>query len=535
MFEDQFVPFQTTSLLGTRVLVLAPHPDDESLGCGGSLIRHRRRGDPVKVVFLTDGAQGDNNDRLAQNDYVARREAEAQRACAILGVTDLAFWRLPDRGCRDDPPAVRRLSELLAEYRPALIYVTSPFEFHPDHRIAARLAWRAVRETLHDAQIAFYEVNRPFLINALIDISEQVEQKRRACNAYASQMANVPYTELALSVNRFRTLTVAASCSHAEGLFVVDARQVHAQPIESLLRRQYLRETSHPQQQVPLVSIIIRTRDRLPLLRQALASVAAQTYPHIEVVVVNDHGADVSAVVSDFREQLVIRQVSLPERRGRSAAANAGLAMAGGDLISFLDDDDLLHPDHVEKLAGYLVRSRARFAYSDCVQGNYAWDGSELALLVRSPFPVVPFDRERLHRDNYIPIMAAMFTRELLDEVGPLDEGLEMYEDWDLWIRMAERADFHHVPGVSAEYRIHKDDNLAGMPWRVRVYEKHRDRVTIDSIVRYAWPIILDLRARNAVLEAQVGRREKLRSARRFLSQMIPQRLRRTLGRLVCG
>jgi len=533
LYEDQFVPFHTTSLLGNRVLVLAPHPDDESFGCGGALIQHRRSGDPVKVVFLTDGARAERSGTSADHEYVAVREAEAQRACAVLGVSDLAFWRLPDRGCNDDAATVGRLCELLSAYRPDLIYATSPLEFHPDHRIAARLAWRAVRETPIAARIAFYEVNRPSTINTLIDISDHVEDKRRACDAYVSQMENIPYTELALSVNRFRALTVATSCSHAEGLWVVEAPQVKEQSIESLLLQQYRKEAAHPHPRGPLVSIVIRTRDRPALLRQALTSVAEQTYPNMEVVVVNDDGADVSAVVGEFRERLVVRDITLPQRRGRCAAANAGLAMASGELINFLDDDDLLYPGHVQKLATHIATTGARLAYSDCTKGHYEWNGGDFSLISRSPFPSVSFDRERLYRDNYIPIMTAMFSRELLEEVGSFDESLEMYEDWDLWIRMAERTDFEHVPGVSAEYRFHQDDGREAIPWRIKVYEKHRRHLTTDAVVRYAWSAIVDLQARNARLEARVGRQDRMRGALRFLRTLVPARLRHRLARLM--
>lgn len=93
--ERRFIPFETTELTGHTVLVLAPHPDDESFGCGGSIILHCIHDDPVKIVFLTDGAQGDISQHHEREQYIALREAEAREACRLLGTQDVEFWRIP--------------------------------------------------------------------------------------------------------------------------------------------------------------------------------------------------------------------------------------------------------------------------------------------------------------------------------------------------------------------------------------------------------------------------------------------------------
>jgi LmbE family N-acetylglucosaminyl deacetylase len=95
--EGRLVPYHSTDLTGRRVLVLAPHPDDETFGCGGSMILHRDAGDPVKVVFLTNGAMGDISNQSDKETYVALRKKEAEKACANLGVMDLEFWPYEDR------------------------------------------------------------------------------------------------------------------------------------------------------------------------------------------------------------------------------------------------------------------------------------------------------------------------------------------------------------------------------------------------------------------------------------------------------
>lgn len=484
--ERRFVPFETTELTGHTVLVLAPHPDDESFGCGGSIILHCNQGDPVKVVFLTDGAQGDISRQHEREQYIAVREAEAWEACRLLGTEDVEFWRIPDRTCTPTPETVERLSALLQRYRPSLIYTCSPLEFHPDHQAVAQIVWRAVQQTQLSTQVALYEVNTPFRINTLIDISPVLEQKKRACNAYVSQLKNCPYTDFAESLNRYRALTVAASCTHAEGYLVCDTARITYQTLEMFLLEHIFPTRMTADVEPALVSIIVRTKNRLPLLKQALSSIATQTYPNIEVVVVNDGGQDVSPVLAEFLSFLDIQSTTHEQSRGRAAAANAGLRLARGKYINFLDDDDVLYPHHIEKLAEYLTTTGEQFVYSDCEQGHYRWSDQDFVLnREKEPFQGVDFDPEQLHADNYIPIMTAMFRRDFQERVGPFDESLDIFEDWDLWIRMAKHTCFHRLPGISAEYRVLGDHGYNYTHWKARIYTKHEHDSSAADVTRW--------------------------------------------------
>jgi glycosyltransferase involved in cell wall biosynthesis len=137
---------------------------------------------------------------------------------------------------------------------------------------------------------------------------------------------------------------------------------------------------------------------------------------------------------------------------GRSKAANAGLEKATGDYIAFLDDDDWLEPDHINTLVQAIEKHPAnKVVYSGvrCVDGD------------KKPLPdhfCASFDATLLLAGNYIPIHAALFSRELLKLGCRVDESLEFYEDWDFWIQASMFTNFLFVNEYSAVYRI--DDSI---------------------------------------------------------------------------
>ncbi len=485
-YEASRVPFETTDLTGNRVLVLSPHPDDEALACGGAVLLHRDANDPVKIVFMTDGSRAARDRLVEVSDYITLRRREARAASEVLGTSDLEFWDYPDRELASAPDAVDRLARLLDKYQPSLVYAPSPLEFHPDHRAAAEILWAALERTHSRSQVAFYDFNRPVNVNTLVDISGVMTRKQEACNAYRSQLAIHPYTEAALSLNRYRALTVSPAVEHAEGYFVTPSSECTGRPVDSFVVRQFLPASGRGLATHPLVSVIIRTKDRPGLLREALSSVLTQSYPNIEVVLINDAGVDVSAIVEEFEPYVPISYRMLKKPIGRIAAANEGLRWARGKYFNFLDDDDVLYPSHINKLVTYLEKTGERLAYSDCERARYLWNGADFQLRdERTPFFCIDFDRTRLYQSNYIPFMTAIFRRDLAEEVGAFDEELEVYEDWDYWIRAAQVTDFVRLPGVTAEYRIFADHDYK--PHMAEIRHKHRELISTPAFADATW------------------------------------------------
>ena len=216
--EEQLIPYHDVDPSGRRVLVLAPHPDDETFGCGGTLARHAAAGDPVRVVILTDGSRGDFSGRYQTADYIQLRQREVLQATEILGIGDLHFWPFKDRQLATETPKVQAmLLELFEIYQPQRIYVPSLLEFHPDHRAAAHLLITLLDHISDNPEIAFYEINQPLCVNTLVDITPVLKTKKAAIEVYKSQLAEQDYDDYVLALNRFRAQTLPPPVSHAEG------------------------------------------------------------------------------------------------------------------------------------------------------------------------------------------------------------------------------------------------------------------------------------------------------------------------------
>src|SRR2546423_11956411 len=100
----------------SRVLVISPHPDNEAIGCGGTLRQHVLQGDAVRVIFLTSGENGGHG--IAPDETARIREQEAHAAAEILGIGEVEFWREPDGSVRVTSRLADRLRATLLEFKP---------------------------------------------------------------------------------------------------------------------------------------------------------------------------------------------------------------------------------------------------------------------------------------------------------------------------------------------------------------------------------------------------------------------------------
>lgn len=235
------------------------------------------------------------------------------------------------------------------------------------------------------------------------------------------------------------------------------------------------------------VSVLLRTKDRPGFLAEALDSLRRQTFSDFETIVVNDGGPIPAALLEPVPGR-AIRVLALPAPGGRTRALNTGLAAARGTYVAYLDDDDLYLPKHLDTLVRFLDGSdEYRAAYTSVRQieqvlgddGRYR-DGREITVYGR------PFDAARLLYKNDIPLIGLAHRRALAEEIGGFDETFDQFEDWDFLIRLSARTRFHHLPVVTAVYRLRNDaSNIsAALPWhsgdaqtaRRHLFEKHAAR-----------------------------------------------------------
>lgn len=201
--------------------------------------------------------------------------------------------------------------------------------------------------------------------------------------------------------------------------------------------------------QTPLVSIVMATYNRPALLDATLAAIERQTYPAIEVVVVNDAGIDVGPVIAAHR---VARVVDAAENLGPAGARNLGLREARGEYITFFDDDDEMFPDHIASLVDALERSGLDVAYGQMVNALVTDDGHGGTAIGGFRAYEATFDHADIQWGGGLATTAILFRHALLATIGALDTRLVAAEDYDFWIRLAEARDWARVPYITSIY-----------------------------------------------------------------------------------
>jgi O-antigen biosynthesis protein len=443
--ERDLVPYEAVLRIpASRVLVLAPHPDDEVFGCGGAIVSHVRAANAVRVVVMTDGSQNGDPDQ---------RRRESRDAAQVLGYGEPEFWAIADRALRCDEDTVQRVVHAVAASGADLLYAPSPWEVHPDHRQAAAIAAEAARAT--GVRVAYYELGAPLPPNVLLDITSIGETKQRAMRCFVSQLQTQDYARQMTALNEYRTYSLPRAVTSAEAYLLLSAGELDCALASRLAQQPVslgsLSSPALPEVDLPLVSILVRSLDR-GHLQEALDSIALQTYPRIEVVVIAAQAGH--SALARRCGTFPLRLVQTDDPLARSRAANKALAEAAGEYLLFLDDDDWLMPGHVARLVEVLCRQPnclAAYTGVALVGPDGASTGQAMDL---------PFDRLRQFAGNLTPIHAVLFSKELVRRGCRFDETLDRLEDWDFWLQVASHTAMVHLPGVSAAYRLHDSSGV---------------------------------------------------------------------------
>ncbi len=214
----------------------------------------------------------------------------------------------------------------------------------------------------------------------------------------------------------------------------------------------------------PLVSVICASYNQSAYIRQALDSVASQTYKNLEIVIWDDASSDDSVLQIETwiteHPDLQITFIKNEQNLGICKSLNIAFSKTAGKYIQLLALDDALYPDKLERQVQVLENSQPHDAlvFSDAhlmndhsmrYQNNFiAYHKHYLSLQSGNYF-------DDLLLFNYIPAMTILYKREVLEKIGPWDETL-VYEDYDMLLRLAKKYDFIFDDQVSALYRFHE-------------------------------------------------------------------------------
>jgi glycosyltransferase involved in cell wall biosynthesis len=200
----------------------------------------------------------------------------------------------------------------------------------------------------------------------------------------------------------------------------------------------------------PLVTVIVTAYNGERFLRETLESVFAQDFDSFEVVFVDDGSEDGTAGIAQSFPVRYVHQ----ENQGLPAARNTGLALAHGEMVAFLDDDDLLPPTKLSVQAGYL----GEHPEIGCVLGRQEWifEGIETPAMPRDPI---------FGEVGGIQLVTAMIRRRVLEELGGFDPSYTYAEDRDLFIRMREHGvEIAVLPDVVLHKRLHGSNMTMNQP-----------------------------------------------------------------------
>ena len=185
-----------------KILVIAPHPDDEVLGCGGTLCRHLESGDQVNLLYLTNGEKGVN-----ENDISERRIMEAIEVIKECQIDRYDFLNLGDQKIEISAENIETIKNIIQDNQIDIIYITHIYDNHIDHFAANILLANALTKLdCSQLEVIGYEIWSPLVPNLIVNISDHWEKKQSLVYKYKSQLEKFNFWLMSKSLSKFRAL-----------------------------------------------------------------------------------------------------------------------------------------------------------------------------------------------------------------------------------------------------------------------------------------------------------------------------------------
>jgi glycosyltransferase involved in cell wall biosynthesis/ubiquinone/menaquinone biosynthesis C-methylase UbiE len=205
----------------------------------------------------------------------------------------------------------------------------------------------------------------------------------------------------------------------------------------------------------PQIDILMPTYNGKKTIERAIKSIINQTYENWNLIVVNDGGEDLQEVIENLNDPRI--KYIVTDHYGKSHALNVGIKNSHGKYISYLDDDDLLYPIHLEELIKSAENERKEFVYVDWYEVSFNEQGKEFQRIVEFREDVTP---EMLITQNYINHKCILHSRELLSKTGLYDESLDFLIDWDIIRRLAFQVKPFHIWSFTSERICYYEKNI---------------------------------------------------------------------------
>jgi ubiquinone/menaquinone biosynthesis C-methylase UbiE/glycosyltransferase involved in cell wall biosynthesis len=230
----------------------------------------------------------------------------------------------------------------------------------------------------------------------------------------------------------------------------------HDLPFKKWIIGSFFVKKEHPiRVKGPSIDILMPSYNGRSTIESAIRSVIDQTYTNWILFVINDGGEELGDIIEKFQDSR-IRYISC-EHKGKSHALNFGLQNSTGEYLSYLDDDDILYPLHLEELIRGIEKENAEFVYADWYEVSYNEHNTEFWRGIECRQNVTP---DMLITQNYINHKCILHTRKLINDIGEYDEDLSILIDWDIIRRMAFKIKPVHIWSLTSERIRHYEKNI---------------------------------------------------------------------------
>jgi LmbE family N-acetylglucosaminyl deacetylase len=217
------VPIQAP--FGKSMLILAPHQDDEAIGCGGALILQLRTGNAASIVLLQDGADGHEELGMSRQAMTELRNEESRRAAAAVGV-DMPVFLGYARLAESVPQASERVRGIIGERKADAVFVPFVLDSHADHRWANYILAEALKGIDWNVRVFGYEVWGLCIPNVLLVIDDAMEDKMRMLGCFTWANKAIDYAHSTKGLNMFHSRMLGAGeCRYAERFFELPRKE----------------------------------------------------------------------------------------------------------------------------------------------------------------------------------------------------------------------------------------------------------------------------------------------------------------------